>query len=235
MGKCMKKYDSMRRATLYVVTLFLPSFFLIMLDLFSFLLLPKGVERFFFKVTLILGYTVFMLNTNDLLPVTGDSIPLTNVFLSLCLALMVASLLETIVITNLCHSTHECPVPHWVRVFVLQLLGCLVCLHPEPPCVEDAIIENPAAEPKVSTLVGTSHTPQQLGPLDDEKTLQELRSLGRVLKVLHHQVKGWVSQSSEWVQVGLIIDRLLFGLYILFITVSVITIICFWVNSLNKS
>lgn len=83
--------------------------------------------------------------------------------------------------------------------------------------------------------MGTSHTPQQLGPLDDEKTLQELRSLGRVLKVLHHQVKGWVSQSSEWVQVGLIIDRLLFGLYILFITVSLITIICFWVTSLNKS
>lgn len=66
-------------------------------------------------------------------------------FLSLCLALMVASLLETIVITNLCHSAHESPVPRWVHVFVLQLLGFLVCLHPEPPCVEDAIIENPAA------------------------------------------------------------------------------------------
>lgn len=67
-----------RRATLYVVNLFIPSFFLIMLDLFSFLLPPKGAERSFFKVTLILGYTVFMLNTNDLLPVTGDSIPLTS-------------------------------------------------------------------------------------------------------------------------------------------------------------
>lgn len=83
--------------------------------------------------------------------------------------------------------------------------------------------------------MGTSQTPKQPGPLDDEKTLQELRSLGRVLKVLHHQVRGWVRQGSEWVRVGLIIDRLLFGLYILFISVSIITIICFWVNSLKSS
>lgn len=90
-------------------------------------------------------------------------------------------------------------------------------------------------EPKVSSLVGLTETPEKLGPLDDEKTLQELRSLGRLLKVLHHQVRVWAIQDSEWVQVGFIIDRLLFGLYILFILVSVITIICFWVNSLNTS
>lgn len=71
----------------------------------------------------------------------------------MCLALMVASLLETIVVANLCHSAHECAVPRWVRVFVLQLLGCLVCLHPEPPCVEDAVIENPAAG-ETSTQAG---------------------------------------------------------------------------------
>lgn len=87
------------------------------------------------------------------------------------------------------------------------------------------------AEPKVSPLVGTGETPEQGGPLEDEKTLQELRSLGRVLKVLHYQIRGWASRGSEWVQVGLIVDRLLFSLYILFISVSVVTIICFWVNS----
>lgn len=67
---------------------------------------------------------------------------------------MVASLLETILVTNLCHSTHMCPVPHWVHVFVLQFLGCLVRLHPKPPDVEDTIIENPAAEGETSTQAG---------------------------------------------------------------------------------
>lgn len=67
---------------------------------------------------------------------------------------MVASLLETIVVTNLCHSAHKFPVPHWVHVFVLQLLGCLVCLYPRAPGVEDTIIENPAAEGETFTQAG---------------------------------------------------------------------------------
>lgn len=58
-----------------------------------------------------------------------NTFSLLDVFFSLCLALMVASLLETIFITNLlCGSADFSPVPHWIRVFVLQFLGCLVCL-----------------------------------------------------------------------------------------------------------
>lgn len=54
---------------------------------------------------------------------------LPDVFFSLCLALMVASLLETIFITNLLGSSSEfSPVPRWIRVFVLQFLGLLVCM-----------------------------------------------------------------------------------------------------------
>lgn len=54
---------------------------------------------------------------------------LPDVFFSLCLALMVASLLETIFITNLLSSSGEfSPAPRWIRVLVLQFLGCLVCM-----------------------------------------------------------------------------------------------------------
>ncbi|CAL8393559.1 unnamed protein product [Boreogadus saida] len=73
-----------------------------------------SVDRSAFKMTLILGYTVFLLLMNDLLPVTGNTIPLINVFFSLCLALMVASLLETILITHLHSSSRRlAPVPRW--------------------------------------------------------------------------------------------------------------------------
>ncbi|XP_078024964.1 5-hydroxytryptamine receptor 3C-like isoform X2 [Epinephelus lanceolatus] len=65
-----------RRPILYVVNLLLPSCFLITLDLFSFLLPPHSVDRSSFKMTLILGYTVFLLIMNDLLPVTGNTTPL---------------------------------------------------------------------------------------------------------------------------------------------------------------
>ncbi|XP_072517209.1 5-hydroxytryptamine receptor 3C [Salminus brasiliensis] len=97
-----------RKAAVYVVNLLLPSCFLVALDVFSFLLPAQHVDRSAFKMTLILGYTVFLLLMNDLLPVTGNNIPLINVFFSVCLALMVGSLLETILITNLLCASGCC-------------------------------------------------------------------------------------------------------------------------------
>ncbi|KAM7012025.1 5-hydroxytryptamine receptor 3A-like [Tautogolabrus adspersus] len=235
-------YVSLRRqATMYVVNLLIPSCFLITVDLFSFLLPPKSVDRSLFKMTLILGYTVFLFSMNDLLPITGDAIPLINVFLSLCLTMMMASLLETILITNLlCGSAHYCPVPRFVRVFVLQILGRLVLLPPKPRDLEDRVIQNPAAEEikEPSLVVEGREAPEQKGPLEEDKALQELKSLGRELQDFRLQLKRQLDGnqgSEEWIQVGFIIDRLLFGLYILFILVSFITMTVIWMQSYNTS
>lgn len=65
-----------RRPILYIVNLLIPSCFLVTLDLFSFLLPPQSVDRSAFEMTLILGYTVFLLLMNDLLPDTGHETPL---------------------------------------------------------------------------------------------------------------------------------------------------------------
>ncbi|XP_060934685.1 5-hydroxytryptamine receptor 3C [Limanda limanda] len=221
----LRFYVSMkRRSTLYVVNLLIPSCFLITVDLFSFLLPPQAVDRSSFKMTLILGYTVFLLIMNDLLPVTGNTIPLMNVFLSLCLGLMVASLLETILITNLlCGSTHSSAVPHWIRVLVLHILGKLVRLPPKSRDLQDVTVSSVVEE--------GSEAPEQKRPLNEDKALDELRSLGKELQGLRLQVEqhlGGSQSSEEWIQVGCIIDRLLFGLYVLFISVSFITIIIMW-------
>uniref|UniRef100_A0A3Q3KMZ3 Neurotransmitter-gated ion-channel transmembrane domain-containing protein n=1 Tax=Mastacembelus armatus TaxID=205130 RepID=A0A3Q3KMZ3_9TELE len=210
---------------MYVVNLLIPSCFLITVDLFSFLLPPQSVDRSAFKMTLILGYTVFLLIMNDLLPVTGNTIPLLNVFFSLCLALMVASLLETIAITKLlCGSSNFSPVPHWIQVFVVQFLGCLICL-PQ---------KDKAADTGTTAVVTKNKTdkgpPDNRVPVND-RALQELRSLSKDLQAIRLQVEqqmGGNQSSEEWIQVGFIIDRLLFGLYIIFISVSFITIIIIW-------
>ncbi|CAN9500977.1 unnamed protein product [Ophioblennius macclurei] len=226
-----------RRATLYVVNLLLPTCFLITVDLFSFILPPKSVDRSLFKMTLILGYTVFLLSMNDMLPVSGNTIPLINVFLTLCLSLMVASLLETIVITNLiCGSARYPPLPRWIRVFFLHLLGRLVCLPPKPKDLEDAVISNPSArEMKVSSMVTQQSESPELGSsLSGDKVLQELRSLQVELDAIRPQVEKQLrgSQDAEdWIQVGFVIDRLLFILYILFLSVSFVTIIVLWEKS----
>uniref|UniRef100_A0A3B5AQJ3 5-hydroxytryptamine receptor 3E-like n=1 Tax=Stegastes partitus TaxID=144197 RepID=A0A3B5AQJ3_9TELE len=206
-----------RRATLYVVNILIPSCFLVTVDLFSFMLPPKKVDRSLFKMTLILGYTVFLLMMNDLLTFFTT---LPDVFLSLCLGLMVASLLETILITNLiCGSAHYSPVPRWIRVLVLHILGRLFEMKVPPPVAK------------------WSEAPEEKEPLNDYEALQELWSLGRDLQAVRLQVEQQLTGSrstEEWIQVGLIIDRLLFIVYILFLTVSFITIIIIWVNSYNN-
>ncbi|XP_062306112.1 5-hydroxytryptamine receptor 3E-like [Osmerus eperlanus] len=226
-----------RRATLYVVNLLIPSSFLITVDLFSFLLPPQSVDRSSFKMTLILGYTVFLLIMNDLLPVTGNTIPLINVFFSICLALMVASLLETVIITNLLCSGKKSPVPRWVQVVVLNIMGWLVCL-PQKPSTEDMLMSHPAMRASLENLSNTQvKAPGEMGSVQEQLTLDELRRLGGDLQAIRLQVDQHLKGdhgSDEWIQVGYVVDRLLFGLYIAFICVSFITIICIWVTSYKK-
>ena len=72
-------------------------------------------------------------------------------------------------------------------------------------------------------------------PLELEDTTPgELRELGRDLRAIRLQVEKQLSgdqKSEEWIQVASIIDRFLFGLYTLFISVSSITMIWIWVES----
>lgn len=79
-----------RHSTMYVVNLLIPSCFLITVDLFSFVLPIQNIDRSLFKMTLILGYTVFLLSTNDLLPITGNTIPLISQFLEALLVYFTA-------------------------------------------------------------------------------------------------------------------------------------------------
>ncbi|MEQ2254549.1 hypothetical protein ILYODFUR_004809 [Ilyodon furcidens] len=190
-----------RRSTMYVVNLLLPSCFLITLDLFSFLLPPQSTDRSAFKMTLILGYSVFLLIMNDLLPVTGNTIPLINVFFSLCLALMVASLLETIFITNLLSNSSDfSPVPRWIRVLVLNFLGCLVCMPRKTEKPKDSEQRKNAVVTGFESDEGSPGTGQSA---EEDKALHELRSLSHILQAIRSEVeqqqKGNQS-SEEWIQ-----------------------------------
>lgn len=90
---------------------------------------------------------------------------------------------------------------------------------------EDRVAENKTAEKEVS------------GPVGEDKALEELKSLSKDLQAIRLHVDKQLGQSQsseEWVQVGFVIDRLLFGLYILFISVSFVTIIIIWLNSYRQ-
>ncbi|KTF95514.1 hypothetical protein cypCar_00004299 [Cyprinus carpio] len=229
-----------RRATLYVVNLLIPSSFLLSVDLFSFLLPPQSVDRASFKMTLILGYTVFLLLMNDLLPVTGNNLPLINVFFSLCLALMVASLLETILITNILYGSRDLPpLPKWLRILVLKYLARLACMkkscdkHLEANTSESTFYKNTMTDNAMTDipnkeLVGAS--PVRVW----EHCLDEMKKMSTDLLAIRHQVEEHFSnenRTDDWFMFGQVVDRVLFIMYSLFIVVSLSTIMVLWLYS----
>uniref|UniRef100_A0A674NZW6 5-hydroxytryptamine (serotonin) receptor 3A n=1 Tax=Takifugu rubripes TaxID=31033 RepID=A0A674NZW6_TAKRU len=237
----IKYFLILRRKPLnYVVNLLIPSCFLVTIDIFSFMLPPHSVDRSSFKMTLILGYTVFLLIMNDLLPVTGNQTPLINVFFSVSLALMVASLLETVLITHIQLSSSHGAIPDWLRTLVLQYMAILVCLPPLKKKRAVTVFLNPSATEPASSVAGVVSVrgPQELSDASPaEKTtqdsvLEELRKLSRHLAAIRVQVdKHFQGNPSmqEWEMIGRVVDRFLFGLYIIFITVTFITIIAIWI------
>ncbi|XP_056615813.1 5-hydroxytryptamine receptor 3A-like [Triplophysa dalaica] len=215
-----------RRPTMYIVNLLIPSCFLIAVDLFTFLLPPQNMDRSAFKMTLIFGYTVFLLLMNDLLPATGNNLPLINAFFSLCLALMVASLLETILITNILYgSSRYPPLPQWVKVLFLDNIARLVCLSKtDQNCdLEEYRIKTVLCNP---AKILESEAIHKIPP-----TLKELKKISQDLQCIVQQVEKHCSSDQseeEWVHLGYVIDRLLFILYVVFLSVSFITIFVYW-------
>ncbi|XP_043926701.1 5-hydroxytryptamine receptor 3C-like [Protopterus annectens] len=172
-----------RRPIQYVVNLLVPSAFLMLIDVMSFYLPPHTVDRAAFKMTLILGYTVFLLMMNDLLPATASGVPLISTYFSLCLALMVTSLLETVAITYILHcGPAKYPaVPHWVRKLVLHHIAKVLCWkHQESSdftAKDDTIIMNTAAQ-----------------VMDGE---QLLSSFQQAITDLHHSPKGDIAHQGN--------------------------------------
>uniref|UniRef100_A0A672IR21 5-hydroxytryptamine receptor 3A n=1 Tax=Salarias fasciatus TaxID=181472 RepID=A0A672IR21_SALFA len=237
-----------RRPILYVVNLLIPSGFLITVDLFSFLLPPQSVDRCSFKMTLILGYTVFLLIMNDLLPVTGETTPLINVFFSISLALMVASLLETIFITNIQFASSQYgTVPHWLKVLVLRYLVVIVCLQFWNKCphfvfvllltLDIAAVNTISTNSSGTQIISNNTLPDKLTPAPPDPphhhlSMDLLKKLSRDLAAIRLQMEkhfqGSIA-SQEWQMIGTVIDRLLFILYIVFILSSFITISGIWI------
>lgn len=60
----------------YTVNLLLPSIFLMVMDIVGFYLPPDSGERVSFKITLLLGYSVFLIIVSDTLPATAIGTPL---------------------------------------------------------------------------------------------------------------------------------------------------------------
>ncbi|CAJ1080033.1 -hydroxytryptamine receptor 3A-like [Xyrichtys novacula] len=90
-----------RRSILYIVNFLLPVLFFLCLDLASFMVSDSGGEKLSFQVTVLLAVTVLQLILNEILPASSNKIPLIAVYCIGVFALMLLSLLETILVMYL--------------------------------------------------------------------------------------------------------------------------------------
>ncbi|KAA8581358.1 hypothetical protein FQN60_002939 [Etheostoma spectabile] len=97
-----------RRSVLYIVNFLVPIMFFLCLDLASFLISDSGGEKLSFKVTVLLAVTVLQLILNEILPSSSNKIPLIALYCIGIFALMLLSLLETIVVMYLMEKDSAC-------------------------------------------------------------------------------------------------------------------------------
>ncbi|XP_061740020.1 5-hydroxytryptamine receptor 3A-like [Nerophis ophidion] len=230
-----------RRPVLYVVNLLIPSSFLMLIDILSFYLPPHSVDRASFKMTLILGYTVFLLIMNDLLPSTANGTPIIGIYFSVCLALMVISLLETVVITNVLHNNsmkHQA-VPQWVRLVVLKHIANLICYRWQEDSPPASVVQDKPSEGQSSSIQPASRKSAQNQSSNEGKrtpAMAELQQICQHLSELRAQASSTQKESElyeQWCHVGYVLDFLLFRIYLLLIScyaVVIITMWCIWIR-----
>ncbi|XP_032024018.1 5-hydroxytryptamine receptor 3A isoform X2 [Hylobates moloch] len=241
----MKFYMVIRRRPLfYVVSLLLPSIFLMVMDIVGFYLPPNSGERVSFKITLLLGYSVFLIIVSDTLPATAIGTPLIGVYFVVCMALLVISLAETIFIVRLVHKQDlQQPVPAWLRHLVLERIAWLLCLR------EQSTSQRPPATSQATKTDDCSamrnHCSHMGSPQDLEKSprdrcspppppreaslavcglLQELSSIRQFLEKRDEMREV----ARDWLRVGSVLDKLLFHIYLLAVLAYSITLVMLW-------
>ncbi|KAG2462493.1 5HT3A protein, partial [Polypterus senegalus] len=220
-SKVIFKVRIKRRPLLYLVNLIVPSAFLMVIDLFSFYLPLHRVDRGAFKMTLLLGYTVFLLIMNDLLPNNAGGTPIIGIYFSVCLALMVISLMETIFVMNILHQTRSnvLEVPPFLRSLTFGIIAKLICS--EPADIEKGGMENGVQQ--VLDIPDSLKSP----PLT-QKLLKKLsEDIFAIRTHLDSKNKKALMQ-SEWIVVASLWDCFLFRVYLLFFVLFSVVIIVSW-------
>ncbi|KAM9226159.1 LOW QUALITY PROTEIN: 5-hydroxytryptamine receptor 3E-like [Dugong dugon] len=208
------------RPKLYMISLLVLSGFLIAMDALRFYLSSESGNCAPFKITLLLGYNVFLLIMSDLLPTSVTS--LISVYFALCLSLMVVSLLETVFITYLLNldTTKPPPMPQWLHSLLLHYTSPRKCCPAAPQQGK-----GPGSHPihlsslkEPVELAGKMSNPKEAelnGHPESTRAQQELEAQKQHLVDL-------------WVQFSHMMDTLLFGFYMLFMASSIITVIVLW-------
>ncbi|KAM6190921.1 LOW QUALITY PROTEIN: 5-hydroxytryptamine receptor 3A-like [Sarcoramphus papa] len=245
----MKFYVVIRRRPLfYTVSLLLPSIFLMVMDIVGFYLPPNSGERVSFKITLLLGYSVFLIIVSDTLPATAVGTPLIGIYFVVCMALLVVSLTETILIVRLVHKQDLQPhVPTWVKRLLLERAAVLLCIRDRKEFGQSRTqssdisreVENNDSTAKLNhygcedprereAAGGARPVPAFAGQAEGTPLMRGvLREITAIRQFLEKR-EEFRDAAREWLQVGYVLDVLLFRAYLAAVLAYSVTLGTLW-------
>uniref|UniRef100_H2MI51 5-hydroxytryptamine (serotonin) receptor 3B n=1 Tax=Oryzias latipes TaxID=8090 RepID=H2MI51_ORYLA len=189
-----------RRPLLYVVGLLIPSIFLMLVDVVSFYLPLDSGTRIAFKISILLGYTVFRVNLTDDLPASAVKTPLIGVFFVACKAMLMLSLTKSILVVKLLHHSEK----------EVKQMSLSAYFDVDYSLEEDLLSLNEIQE-----------VPSGL-----ERLLQELVSL----RLGFAQEDSESLAQSEWLSLCLRLDCLLFRFYLFVLALYTSTLLLLWAS-----
>uniref|UniRef100_A0A3P9I7F7 5-hydroxytryptamine (serotonin) receptor 3B n=1 Tax=Oryzias latipes TaxID=8090 RepID=A0A3P9I7F7_ORYLA len=189
-----------RRPLLYVVGLLIPSIFLMLVDVVSFYLPLDSGTRIAFKISILLGYTVFRVNLTDELPASAVKTPLIGVFFVACKAMLMLSLTKSILVVKLLHHSEK----------EVKQMSLSAYFDVDYSLEEDLLSLNEIQE-----------VPSGL-----ERLLQELVSL----RLGFAQEDSESLAQSEWLSLCLRLDCLLFRFYLFVLALYTSTLLLLWAS-----
>ncbi|XP_007934717.2 5-hydroxytryptamine receptor 3B [Orycteropus afer afer] len=200
-----------RRPLVYIVSLLIPSIFLMLVDLGSFYLPPNCRARIVFKTSVLVGYTVFRVNISDEVPRSAMSTPLIGIFFTVCMVFLVLSLSKSILLIKFLHdeqhSGQERP---------------LLCLRGDTD--GDGTRMDPRTQLAGATESSSSCQEQQV----QSGTLKEVWSQVRFINDYLRAQEQADQQEIKWLALLYRFDRLLFRSYLIVLGLYTITLCSLW-------
>ncbi|XP_056397696.1 5-hydroxytryptamine receptor 3A-like [Hyla sarda] len=219
----IKYHVSLRRRPLfYIVNLILPSILLMIMDIIGFYIPPESGERISYKITLLLGYSVFLLIVSDTLPAAGA--PLIGVYFALCMIMLLISLTESILIVRSFHQKNLRPeVPKWLKTLLLEKITFFISIKDQHQsdasnsgtCFQNENVSSETPPNYSSEKESECYVPAQL-KMVYAKHLEVLNHIAEEISRIRVHLKTVYEQNiqKDWQRVAYVLDTLLFRVYL---------------------
>ncbi|XP_072281388.1 5-hydroxytryptamine receptor 3A-like [Pyxicephalus adspersus] len=223
-----------RKPLFYTVNIILPSALLMILDTFGFYIPPESGERISFKITLLLGYSVFLVIASDTLPAIGA--PLIGIYFSICMLLLMLSLIESIFIVRILHAKNLLPkVPEWLKKITLEKMAHVLLI--KDRISSSCNIQNGTSNDKIKI------TNDNLSNFCKRKTYDcnmleqetwkymdyaEWNNNVKEMATMWKQLNMPEEQKNEWLCVAYVLDTFFFRLYLTVLIAYGLTMAFLW-------